>query len=282
MIGIDTKLDRLLHAALTEDIGSRDLTSSLIPADQHAKADAIFKEEGLLCGLPIAERLFRLVDENLRFLPVASDGEKIDGGRAIFYVEGKCRSILAAERVALNFLGHMSAVATMTRSFADRVEGTPAQIFDTRKTTPLFRILDRYAVKKGGGQNHRSGLYDGVLIKENHLHALSQESLETIVGQARSRVSKKTQIGVEVRNLKELASALKAPTDYILLDNFSVPNVKEAVALRTKMNVRIPLEVSGGVKLNNVAEYAACGVERISVGALTHSIQVVDISLNLL
>lgn len=282
MIGIDTKLDGFLRDALREDVGTQDLTASLVPSSLQVKADAIFKEEGTLCGLSVAERLFRLADENLRFLPVAKDGEVIESGRAIFYVEGSCRSIVTTERVVLNFLGHMSGVATLTRSFAEQVKGTRAQIFDTRKTTPLLRVLDRYAVKTGGGQNHRGGLFDGVLIKDNHLRALSEESIDHVILRARARVSKRVSVGVEVKNLKELGVALKAPCDYILLDHFSIQDVKEAVALRDEVGMKTALEVSGNVRLDNVREYALCGVDRISIGALTHSARTTDISLNLL
>lgn len=282
MIGIDARLDKLLQEALAEDIGPRDLTSSLLPPKHASKADCIFKEEAVLCGLAVAERVFRIVDEELRFLPVAKDGEVIAAGRAIFYIEGSTRSILAAERTALNFLQHMSAVATKTRAFVDKVAGTEAKILDTRKTTPVFRVLDRYAVRTGGGTNHRNGLYDGVLIKDNHIAALLKQPISEIVKTAKSRFPKNVPVGVEVKNLKELAEALKAPCDYILLDNFSADLVREAVAFRKAQKIFIPLEVSGGVNLDNVAAYAQCGVERISIGGLTHSVKAVDVSLNLI
>lgn len=289
MIGIDARLDKLLQASLAEDIGARDLTSSLLPPRHTSKADCIFKEEAVLCGMTIAERIFRMVDEDLRFLPVAKDGEVIAQGRAVFYVEGATRSILAAERTALNFLQHMSAVATKTRAFVDKVASvqtkstdTKTKILDTRKTWPLFRVLDRYAVRTGGGVNHRNGLYDAVLIKDNHIEALNKIAIPEIVKTARSRFPKNVPVGVEVKNIKELAAALTAPCDYILLDNFTPEQVKEAVAFRKTQKIFIPLEVSGGVNLDNVADYAKCGVERISIGSLTHSVKAVDISLNLL
>lgn len=282
MKGIDARLEKLLQASLAEDIGARDLTSLLLPPRHVSKADCIFKEAAILCGMVVAERIFRLVDEELRFLPVAKDGELIEKGRAIFYVEGATRSILTAERTALNYLQHMSAVATKTRAFVDKIEGTEAKILDTRKTWPLFRQLDRYAVRTGGGVNHRNGLYDGVLIKDNHIAALPGQSITEIVKSARAKFPKNVSVGVEVKNLKELAAALAAPCDYILLDNFTPAQVKEAVAFRKSQKVFIPLEVSGGVNLDNVADYAKCGVDRISVGALTHSVKAVDISLNLL
>jgi nicotinate-nucleotide pyrophosphorylase (carboxylating) len=280
--GIDARLERILQASLAEDIGARDLTSSLLPARHISKADCIFKEEAVLCGMIVAERIFRLVDEELRFLPVAKDGEVIAKGRVIFYVEGSTRSILTAERTALNFLQHMSAVATKTRAFVELTKGTEAKILDTRKTWPMFRQLDRYAVRVGGGVNHRNGLYDGVLIKDNHIEALKNVSITELAKTARSKFPKNVPVGVEVKNLKELAAALAAPCEYILLDNFTADQVKEAVAFRKSQKIFIPLEVSGGVNLDNVAAYAKAGVERISVGALTHSVKAVDISLNLL
>ncbi len=282
MKGIDARLEKLLQASLAEDIGARDLTSQLLPPRHVSKADAVFKEEAVLCGMVVAERIFRLVDEELRFLPVAKDGEVIAKGRAIFYVEGSTRSILTAERTALNYLQHMSAVATKTRAFVDAVKGTQAKILDTRKTWPLFRQLDRYAVVTGGGVNHRNGLYDAVLIKDNHIAALPNQSITEIAKSARAKFPKNVPIGVEVKNLKELAAALAGPCDYILLDNFTPAQVQEAVAFRKAQKVFIPLEVSGGVTLDTVADYAKCGVDRISVGALTHSVKAVDISLNLL
>jgi nicotinate-nucleotide pyrophosphorylase (carboxylating) len=282
MKGIDAQLEKLLQLSLAEDIGPRDLTSTLLPPRHTSKADAIFKEEAVLCGITIAEHIFRMIDEELRFLPVAKDGEVIAKNRAIFYVEGATRSILTAERTALNYLQHMSAVATKTRAFVEKTTGTEAKILDTRKTWPLFRALDRYSVRMGGGVNHRNGLYDGVLIKDNHIEALKKQSITDIVKSARSKFPKNVAVGVEVKNLKELAAALAAPADYILLDNFTPEQVKEAVAFRKAQKIFIPLEVSGGVNLDNVAAYAQCGVERISVGALTHSVKAVDISLNLL
>jgi nicotinate-nucleotide pyrophosphorylase (carboxylating) len=173
-------------------------------------------------------------------------------------------------------------VATLTHAFVEKTKGTPAKIYDTRKTTPLFRDLDRYAVKTGGGVNHRTGLYDGVLIKDNHLKALATVSIKDVVARAKERVTKKIPVGIEVKNLEQLALALKTRADYVLIDNFKVEQVKDAVALRKQMGSRTPLEVSGGVNLLNVRRYAACGVERISVGALTHSVKAVDISLNLI
>lgn len=274
--------DLIVKLALREDIGARDITSSsVLPKNLHIKADIEVQENGILCGMEIAERVFRHVDENLRFLPVAKDGETVEKGREIAYIDGSAASILVAERTALNFLSHLSGVATLTRKFADKVKGTQAKILDTRKTTPNLRILEKYAVATGGGVNHRMGLYDQVLIKDNHLRILRNQSIIDIVAQAKNQTLKKTVIGIEVKNLKELGEALKSKADYILLDNMPVERVRECVALRKQAGSRIAFEVSGGITLDNVRDYAEAGVERISVGALTHTAPSLDISLDI-
>ncbi len=275
-------VDPIVKNALREDVGSKDITtSSVIPKNLSVKADIEFKRKGVLCGIEIAERVFRLVDENLRFLPVAKDGEWIDVDREVAYIEGSASSILIAERTALNFLSHLSGVATITKAFVDQVKGTPAKILDTRKTTPGLRVLEKYAVATGGGTNHRRGLYDQVLIKDNHLRILRKMPLVDIVAAAKKSTLKKTVIGVEVKNLLELKEALKSKADYILLDNLSVENVREAFLMRKKMGSKIELEVSGGITLDNVKDYAQVGVERISVGLLTHASPSIDISLDI-
>lgn len=278
----NTHIDPIVKAALKEDIGSRDITtSSLIPKDCVIKADVEFKEKGVLCGLQIAERVFRMVDENIRFLPTARDGEIIEKNREVAYIEGPGASILVAERTALNLISHLSGVATMTRRFVDAVKGTKANILDTRKTTPGLRVLEKYAVAIGGGMNHRFGLYDQVLIKDNHLRILRKVSIPDIVAQVKGSVLKNTVVGLEVKNLMEYKEALKTDVDYILLDNMTLEMIREAVAIRSQAGSKIELEVSGGVNLENVRAYAETGVERISVGKLTHGAPSVDISLDI-
>ena len=275
-------IDPIVKNALREDVGSKDITtSSIIPKNLSIKADIEFKQKGVLCGIEIAERVFRLVDENLRFLPVAKDGEWIEKSREVAYIEGSASSILIAERTALNFLSRLSGVATITKMFVDQVKGTPAKILDTRKTTPGLRVLEKYAVATGGGTNHRFGLYDQVLIKDNHLRILRKTPLVDIVATAKGNTLKKTIVGVEVKNLLELKEALKSKANYILLDNMSVENVREAFLLRKKLGGKIELEVSGGITLDNVKDYAQVGVERISVGLLTHASPSIDISLDI-
>lgn len=283
MIEKDPSVEALIRQALKEDIGRKDITSAaLIPADQVVKADVIFKEEGVLCGIAIAESVFRLADPDIRFLPAAKDGEEIEAGRVVFYLEGPCRAVLAAERTALNFLARMSGVATLTRKYANAVKGTRAAILDTRKTPPLLRHFDKYAVRTGGGRNHRFGLYDGVLIKDNHLRALAGRPFGDLCRQVRAAVPRHVPAGIEVRTLDETRQALGAGFDYILLDNFAVDEVRQAAALRAKAVADEEFEVSGGVRLDNVRAYADCGVERIAVGEITHSPRATDVSLNLL
>ncbi len=275
-------IDPILKAALREDIGSKDITTSaIIPKNLQIKADIEFRQKGVLCGIEIAERIFQLVDENLRFLPVANDGEIVEKGREIAYIEGLGNSILIAERTALNFISHLSGIATKTREFVDKIKGTNAKILDTRKTTPGLRVLEKYAVTVGGGTNHRFGLYDQVLIKDNHLRILRNESIEDVVDQARREVLKKTVVGIEVKNLREVKEALSSKAHYILLDNMNVEDVKEAVAMRNKAASKMELEVSGGINLDNVLTYAQTGVERISIGYITHGAPAIDVSLDI-
>ncbi|MCA9396258.1 MAG: carboxylating nicotinate-nucleotide diphosphorylase [Candidatus Omnitrophica bacterium] len=281
MIGLEGDIDAFLKSAIQEDLGPRDLSSSLIPPDTCIKADAIFKEQAVLCGLPIAERIFRIIDSNVRFLPVANEGELIERGRAVFYVEGDARSILSSERLALNILGRLSGIATITKQFVDKVSNTKAKILDTRKTTPLLRKLERYAVRTGGGTNHRFGLFDGVLIKDNHL-ATIRNTPAGIVRLAKQRVTKNIPVGIEVKNLEDFESILHSEPHYILLDNFSTEQLAEAVEIRNKTNPLVMLEASGGVNLETVEAIAATGVDRISIGFLTHSVKNIDISMNLI
>lgn len=272
----------LIKEALKEDIGRRDLTSdSLIPTKSISKADCLFKQDGVLAGIEVAEQVFRHVDPEVRFLPVAKDGEKIEAGREVFYAEGSSRSILAAERVTLNFLSRLSGIATLTRSFVDKVSGYQAKIMDTRKTMPGYRVLERYAVRMGGGVNHRQGLFDQILIKDNHLKVMKDTPLLTLVKRARLGALKNTVIGVEVKTRQELKEALATTCQYILLDNMNVEQVAEAVKLRNEKKSPHILEVSGNVTIDNAADYAKTGVDRISVGRLTHSVPAIDISLEI-
>jgi len=275
-------VDLIVKLALREDVAGNDITSAaIIPKNLSIRADIEAKQDGVLCGIEIAERVFRQVDENLRFLPVAKDGEFLEKGREIAYIEGLASSILIAERTALNFLSHLSGIATLTHQFVEKVKGTRAKILDTRKTIPNMRMLEKYAVTVGGGTNHRFGLFDQALIKDNHLRILKNESVANIFEDVRRRVLKRIQVGIEVTNLKELAEVLKTKPSYILLDNMPVPMLREAILLREKSGSKVDFEVSGGITLDNVREIAETGVERISIGALTHSAPALDLSLDI-
>lgn len=275
-------VDLIVKLALREDVGARDITTtSIIPKNAVVKAELEAKAHGVLCGIEVAELVFRHVDENLRFLPVAKDGDKIEPGQELAYIEGSAASVLMAERTALNFMGRLSGIATLTRQFVDRVQGTQAKILDTRKTTPNLRVLEKYAVKCGGGTNHRAGLYDQVLIKDNHLKILRNDRIVDIVANAKRAVLKNQLVGIEAKNYKEVIEALKSRADYILLDNMNVETIKHCLELRRQSGRKIPYEISGGVNLETVRSFAELGIERISIGALTHSAPNIDISLDI-
>jgi nicotinate-nucleotide pyrophosphorylase (carboxylating) len=280
MITQDISLDKFLHSALKEDIGGRDVTSQILSKTHEAKGEAEFKSKGVLCGIEIAEKIFRLVDPDLRFLPAARDGEWMEETREAFFIEGHARSILSAERTALNLMGHLSGIATMTHEFVKRIEGTKTSIFDTRKTTPGLRTLEKYAVKTGGGKNHRMGLFDGVLLKDNHLKALGKKPHADLFKFYKDNVSQRIPVGIETRTLGEAEEAMRHGFDYVLLDHFTTDEVKRAVERRDQHGFQTALEVSGNIGLENVRSYALCGVDRISIGALTHSAKACDISLN--
>jgi len=264
-----------LLAALREDIGAGDITSrSTVPPDARATGRFTAKQALVVSGLPVIEEVIRLVDPELRFEMASSDGASVSTGAVLASMQGSARSVLTAERTALNLLQRMCGIATLTHQYVDRIQGTCARIVDTRKTVPGLRVLDKYAVSCGGGMNHRMGLFDGVLIKNNHLafHA----SVAQAVQEARKHLGHLTKIEVEVRNLDELRSALDAGADVVLLDNFTPELTRQAVQIASG---RIPIESSGGITLETVRSFAEAGVDYISVGALTHSVPAVDIHL---
>lgn len=276
----------VVMAALKEDIGVRDLTTSaLIPKGIWAKADLVVREEGIVAGICLAEWAFNAVDSRIRFKPVLRDGERVYPEKAIAYVEGPAQGILMAERTALNFLGRLSGIATLTRRFVEAIKPYRAQILDTRKTTPTLRLLEKYAVAMGGGTPHRMGLFDQVLIKDNHLRLVrGRNPIPSCVQAVRKKLGKDVPVEVEVKNLSEFRLGLAAGANLILLDNVAVPEIAEAVRLRNAVSrstkaQKILLEVSGGVTLQNVKAIAATGVERISIGALTHSAPALDVAL---
>jgi nicotinate-nucleotide pyrophosphorylase (carboxylating) len=232
------------------------------------------KETVVVAGISVAQEILRLVDGTLEFKTLESEGASVAPGTPIAEVHGSARSILTAERTSLNLLQRMCGIATLTRRYVDRVQGTKARIVDTRKTAPGLRVLDKYAVTCGGGMNHRMGLFDGVLIKNNHL--AFHPSVHAAVRAARAHLGHLVKIEVEVRSLEELGIALEAEADVILLDNFNPKQTRDAVRL---VAGRVPLESSGGITLDTVRDFAEAGVDYISIGALTHSVAAVDIHL---
>jgi nicotinate-nucleotide pyrophosphorylase (carboxylating) len=269
--------DKLIAAAIAEDIGSGDVTSlAVLPRGMNAKAAIVAKAEGIVAGLPLVKAIFLKGDSRVTVFPLINDGTRVKPTDALVNLEGPAISILSLERITLNFLQHLSGIATYASAFVRAVQGTGAVILDTRKTTPGYRALEKYAVHIGGAKNHRSGLHDMVLIKDNHIHAAGSISLA--VRRAREQYPSLL-LEVEVKSLEELKEALSFPVDRILLDNMELSAVRQSVAL---VNKRVPLEVSGGVRLENVHDFAATGVNYISIGALTHSAPALDLSLELI
>jgi len=267
----------LIDLALAEDVGEGDVTTvATVPEGKEGNAVIVAKAYGIVCGLPITAEVFRQVDKDIRLTHLASDGEPVAPDDVVAEVSGPLRGILTAERTALNFLARLSGITTLTAKFVDAVAPYRAVILDTRKTTPGWRILEKYAVRCGGGRNHRMGLYDMVLIKDNHIAACG--SLSEAVRRVRA-AGVSVPIEVEVKNLSQLEEALALEVDRILLDNMDIAALRESVR---RVGGKVPLEASGGVSLENEAEIAACGVDYISVGALTHSAPALDLSLEIL
>lgn len=264
--------------ALAEDIGAGDITTkALIPPDLKGKARIWAKEELVLSGLEPARLAFSLVDHRSVFEPQAEDGQKLSKGENIALVTGFVKSLLTAERVALNFLQRMSGIATLTAEYVKKIEGTKAKIADTRKTAPCLREMDKMAVKSGGGINHRMGLYDAVLIKDNHIAVVG--GVYKAVRKARELICKCVKVEVEVKNLDELKEAIDARADIVMLDNMDIPTMRKAVEIT---NGRALLEASGNIGLENVREVALTGVDIISIGRLTHSAPSVDIAMDII
>ena len=274
--------DQLIRLALAEDLGATGDRTSLatIPESTAARAAFVTRAAGVVAGLPVVERVCRAVSAALTFTPSVSDGAATRGGLVLATVSGPLRAILAAERTALNFLQRLSGVASLTRKFVDAADGFRAKVLDTRKTTPGWRLLEKYAVRAGGGANHRIGLHDGILIKDNHLAGLggdvrrAVEAARTFPGNAGLPVE------VEVDTLDQLEAALAVRADIVLLDNMSLEQLRAAVARRDAVAPGVLLEASGGVNLTTVRDIAATGVDRISAGALTHSAPALDIGLD--
>jgi nicotinate-nucleotide pyrophosphorylase (carboxylating) len=268
--------DNLITAAIAEDIGSGDATTrAVIPPHAVGRAHILTKEDGIVAGLPVARAVFTKKDPNIVFTAERTDGDPVKPSDILVYLEGPLVSILSVERIVLNFMQRLSGIATLAAKFVEAVKGTRAVILDSRKTTPGYRLMEKYAVRIGGAQNHRRGLYDMMMVKDNHIKAVNSISLAV----RRARESYPSlPLEVEVDSLEHLREALSLPVDRILLDNMDLETIHQAVIL---VDNRVPLEVSGGVTLENVRQIAETGVNYISVGALTHSAPAIDLSLEI-
>lgn len=274
------KVKPIVEMALEEDIGAGDITTeSVIPVDMECNGTIVANEDGVVAGLPVAELVFHSLDKRIKIKRLVNEGDFVGKGQGVMEVSGWARAILSAERVAINFLSHLSGIATLTKEFVDKVKGSNAVILDTRKTMPGLRILEKYAVCAGGGENHRMGLFSQILIKDNHLK-IQKELGPGYIHRAVTSAKKKkgVKIEVEVETLEEARDAIDVGVDILMLDNMGVEDIREVVKL---VDGKVLLEVSGGVTLDNVGEIAKAGVDYISIGALTHSAPAHDFSLDI-
>ena len=271
-------IDKIIKQALLEDIGTGDITTeSIIPSNLKAKGIIKTSEEGVVAGLDIVHLVFQKLDSEIIFQEKIKDGTKISRNKVLAEIAGSAQTILQGERVALNFLQRMSGIATITSKFCQEVKDFPVRIVDTRKTTPGLRILEKYAVRMGGGYNHRFGLYDAVLIKDNHIAVAG--GIKSAVNSIRKQISHTVKIEVEVENLSQLQEALKMKVNIIMLDNMDLNTMKKAVKM---VKGKALIEASGGITLEKVREIAQTGVDLISIGALTHSVKSLDISMEII
>jgi nicotinate-nucleotide pyrophosphorylase (carboxylating) len=275
-VPIPADIGRQVAAALAEDIGSGDLTAALIPADRLGRATVITREPAIICGIPYVEACFRQIDARVSFTWAVAEGEPVAANQLLFTVEGPARALLTGERSALNFLQLLSGTATAAHSYAALLAGTKCRLLDTRKTIPGLRSAQKYAVRVGGGQNHRMGLFDGILLKENHI--LAAGSIAQAVAQAKGSAAK-IPIEVEVETLAQLQQAIDARADIALLDNFLLPALREAVALNAAAPRPLKLEASGGITSATIRAVAETGVDFISIGSITKHVHAVDLSM---
>lgn len=273
---VSERVRNILRIAIEEDVGYGDITTlSVIPEEKRARAVIISKGNFIVAGIPFAQEVFSLIDPDIDFTTFYNDGSRVKKRDIIAEITGRARAILTGERVCLNLLQRLSGIATMTAAFVEKIKDLNVKIVDTRKTTPSLRFLEKYAVRVGGGHNHRFGLYDGILIKDNHIEAAG--SITNAIEAAR-RYHHLSRIEVEVENLNDLKEALKAGADVVMLDNMTIEEMKEAVRLAKG---KVMLEASGNINLNNVRAVAETGVDLISVGAITHSAPAVDMSMKI-
>jgi nicotinate-nucleotide pyrophosphorylase (carboxylating) len=273
---VPADLDRQVERALEEDIGSGDLTAALIPAGTRGRASVISRERAILCGAPYVDAVFAHIDPAVKVEWKIAEGAAVEAGQALFEIQGPARALLSGERTALNFLQLLSGTATAAHTYAQRLEGTQCRVLDTRKTIPGLRSAQKYAVRVGGGQNHRIGLFDGILIKENHIMAAG--SIERAVAAARSTRTK-VPVEVEVESLEELRQAIAAGADIAMLDDFPLAVMVQAVTMNRTSARPLKLEASGGVTLDTIREIAETGVDFISVGSITKHVRAVDLSM---
>lgn len=271
-----------VERALAEDVGTGDLTAALVPAGRIARARVLAREPAVVCGAPWVEAVMQALDPAIAITWHVIDGEACEKNQVVLELEGPARALLSAERTALNFLQMLSAVATKTATYVAAAQGTRANIVDTRKTLPGLRMAQKYAVRTGGGVNHRIGLFDAVLIKENHIAAAG--GIAAVLQQAKAVAAKAAFVEIEVETLDQLREALRKGADMILLDNMSLPTLNEAVAINAQMCAELGrspaiLEISGGVTLESIRELAQTGVDRISIGALTKDVKAIDFSM---
>ncbi len=277
------KLQYIIKLALREDIGKKDITTETLIGDIKVKAVIISKDEGIIAGLKIAKSVFRQLSKKTGFKALVKDGDRVHKNQILANITGQAKNILTAERTALNFLNHLSGIATLTSKYVEKVKPYRCKILDTRKTTPLLRELEKYAVRMGGGHNHRKGLYDMVLMKDNHLRIVSYCEIKEAINSVKKRIPKGFKIEVEVNTLEELKKIYNYGVDIIMLDNMSTANIKKAVDW-VKMHTahKTILEASGGINLSNIIEIAKTGVDLISIGELTHSAPAFDTSLEII
>jgi nicotinate-nucleotide pyrophosphorylase (carboxylating) len=275
-VPVPSNLLRQVADALSEDIGSGDLTASLVPVERLGHATVITREPAVICGVPYVEAGFHLVDARVRVEWQVAEGDSVVADQILFTVHGPARALLTGERTALNFLQLLSGTATAAHSYAALLEGTNCRLLDTRKTIPGLRTAQKYAVRVGGGHNHRMGLFDGILIKENHIMAAG--SIALAVARAKQS-SASVPVEVEVENLAELTQAIAAGADIAMLDEFSVPAMREAVAVNASAKRPLKLEASGGITTATLREIAETGVDFISVGSITKHVRAVDLSM---
>lgn len=268
-------IEKLIRTALREDIGTGDITTaSTVSPDAVITGKYVMKDDGIICGVDIVRRVFDAISSDVEYVPLKKDGDEVKRGDVVATVSGNAVAILSGERVGLNLLQHLSGIATCTRNAVEQVKGTKARITETRKTTPGLRILEKYAVRVGGGASHRFGLSDGILIKDNHIVAAG--GITAAINSARERAPHTLKIEIETETLEQVREAVNAGADIIMLDNMDCPTMKEAVGI---IAGRAVTEASGNMGRRDLAEVAATGVDVISIGALTHSVKALDISL---